>query len=223
MYSDTETENSQSTNSEESILEEIIGIEFDDSDTNSETTTQNNSLSSFLEYSFHDFIDQYDMFEEQNLIEESARIYLEDQEFVDSEKENKKYYIGSAVLLRRRYVMNTAITPETFFKYSYPGILYYLYESSLFYFVRNRLEIMQLYIHPVTTEYIVVLKTFWLSIIQRTWRRVLKERAAILKLRGHPNNLKYREVYGRNKPNLNVLPSLYGMLSRPAVSFLKSQ
>ena len=157
--------------------------------------------------------DEYeDEFIENQYIEESHRIY-ESEQALDTEKQDGKYYIGSAVLIRNRYyIMNTSITATTFMNFPISSILFYLYEFSLFYFVKNRIEIMKLYIHPVTMEYIVVLKTYWLRIVQRRWRRILRERAEVLRKRCSIANIQHRLVYGRHQTGLNVLPGLYGML-----------
>lgn len=153
-----------------------------------------------------------DEFIENQYIEESHRIY-ESEQALDTEKQHGKYYIGSAVLIRNRYyIMNTSITATTFMNFPISSILFYLYEFSLFYFVKNRIEIMKLYIHPVTMEYIVVLKTCWLRIVQRRWRRILRERAEVIRKRCSIANIQHRLVYGRHQTGLNVLPGLYGML-----------
>lgn len=185
---------------------ELVGVMFDSSDTDSETSID-------WRDSILPDIPEYDIFIENQIIHESHRIYELEQQHLDSEKQTGKYYIGSAVLVRNRYyIMNTTITANTFMNYPIYSILFYLYEFSLFHFVKNRIEIMKLYIHPVTAEYIVVLKTFWLRIVQRTWRRILRERAEILRKRCSIQNIQHRLVYGRHLIGLNVLPGLYGML-----------
>jgi len=64
-----------------------------------------------------------------------------------------------------------------------------------------------------TMECICILKTFWIKIIQRKWRNILKERKKRICIRCHPNSLKYREYYGYWPDNCNHLPVLRGMLS----------
>ena len=160
-----------------------------------------------LEFDIHDSYENY-------LIHTSNQIYGAEQEFLDSEKESSRYYIGSATIIRNRYfIMNTAVTASTFLNFPINIILFYLYESSLFHFVKNKIEIMKLQIHPVTREYMVVLKTFWLRIVQRTWRRILKKRAEILKKRCSIQNIQHRLLYGRHQYGLNVLPGLIGMIT----------
>ena len=61
-------------------------------------------------------------------------------------------------------------------------------------------------------ECIAILKTFWIRIIQRTWKRVYKERQNIILIRRNPMSLKYRERNGRWANNCCNLPGLHGML-----------
>jgi hypothetical protein len=46
-------------------------------------------------------------------------------------------------------------------------------------------------------ECIAILKTFWIRIIQRTWKRVYKERQNIFLIRKSPLSLRYRERNGK--------------------------
>jgi len=52
-----------------------------------------------------------------------------------------------------------------------------------------------------TGEYVCVIKTYWLKIIQRTWKKVFKERLRVLK-----------NIYLRNIKGKVFMPSLKGML-----------
>ena len=61
-------------------------------------------------------------------------------------------------------------------------------------------------------EMLCVLKTYWLRLIQRTWKRIYREKQAALEKRKQVSSLQYREIFGKWPPGLNVLPSLYGML-----------
>jgi len=73
-------------------------------------------------------------------------------------------------------------------------------------------EIGQYIILP-TQEAIAILKTFWLRIIQKKWKKVLQERKNIIKQRCNLLNLSRREV-STNLINLyKNLPGLKGMLS----------
>jgi len=89
--------------------------------------------------------------------------------------------------------------------------------------IRNYVNIIRnpLYIQPQIAEChylsnrecVCVLKTFWLRLVQRTWKRICKERKDIIQRRMLISSLKYREIRGRWPPGLNSMPSLYGMLS----------
>ena len=58
----------------------------------------------------------------------------------------------------------------------------------------------------------VIIKTFWLKIIQRTWKNILKNRALIWKKRGRISSLRHREIYGQWPTSLMSLPCLRGCL-----------
>lgn len=60
-------------------------------------------------------------------------------------------------------------------------------------------------------ECIAIKKTFWLSIIQRTWKNIYKKRIEILNKRTTPEELYYWQTHGKWSYSL---PSLSGMLIR---------
>jgi hypothetical protein len=62
-------------------------------------------------------------------------------------------------------------------------------------------------------EFVCVLKTFWIRLIQRTWKRIYQERKNISQRRMTISSLKQRELTGRWPPGLNAMPSVYGMLN----------
>ena len=63
------------------------------------------------------------------------------------------------------------------------------------------------------SECVAIIKTFWLKIIQRTWKNVYKQRCNIIALRKLPSSQFYRERHGKWPDNCYNLPSLYGLLS----------
>lgn len=76
-----------------------------------------------------------------------------------------------------------------------------------------RLEITECIYLP--SEYCIsIIKTHWLRLIQRTWKRIYKERKNILMKRYNPRSLKYREIYGKWPNDCIYLPQLKGMLLR---------
>ncbi len=64
-----------------------------------------------------------------------------------------------------------------------------------------------------THEQIVIIKTMWLKIIQRKWKKVFAERKRILKERCLPAALYSRMMTGKWPAHCIVLPGLNGMLS----------
>lgn len=116
------------------------------------------------------------------------------------DKENGKYYIGTYTngikSGNRVMVMDVSVTPQTFFDYSIADIrnylLYYTILNRRVRFSNKKIEIMQLKIAQDGT-YHVVLKTFWLRIIQRIWRRVYRA----LRARGSIYAQRQFEIRGR--------------------------
>lgn len=78
------------------------------------------------------------------------------------------------------------------------------------------------YVKPEITECIylntghcvAILKTFWLRLIQRKWKNIIKERKNIIKKRSKPISLSYREITGKWPEDCLKYPRLRGMLSQ---------
>jgi len=151
--------------------------------------------------------------EDDDIIDE---IYSREHIFLDSEKQNGKYYIGLAKHMKSRQILllNT-ISTKTFYKYSYIHVLKYLYYYSLVRLYQPNVEIMKLYILNDGT-YSVVLKTHWIRLIQRHWRKALQIRKQIMKKQMNLRSLYHREIYGRFPNGFNKLPMLTGLMSQYA-------
>jgi len=61
-------------------------------------------------------------------------------------------------------------------------------------------------------ECVAILKTFWLRLVQRAWKRVFAERNQIYARRMRPDSLRHREIMGKWPSTCNRLPGLRGML-----------
>jgi|694.fasta_scaffold17959_8 hypothetical protein len=59
---------------------------------------------------------------------------------------------------------------------------------------------------------ISILKTFWIRLIQKTWKNIYKQRILINKKRYSQRSLKYREIYGKWPEDCIEYPKLRGML-----------
>jgi len=87
-------------------------------------------------------------------------------------------------------------------------------------FIRNYYKIIKHYIKPQigliielpSHERIVIIKTFWIKIIQRTWKNIYKKRILIINKRKHIHNINYKRLNGIWTKGLNNIPSLKGML-----------
>jgi hypothetical protein len=90
-------------------------------------------------------------------------------------------------------------------------------------FIRNYKHIIQrpTYIQPEIAqciylsgdECVAILKTFWIRIIQRTWKRVFQTRREILRKRMLPQNLRERETHGKWPMTCRYYPGIRGMLA----------
>lgn len=61
-------------------------------------------------------------------------------------------------------------------------------------------------------ECIAIIKTFWIKIIQRKWKKIYKERQNLFMKRCSVQALKHRELTGKWPDNL-IYPSIRGMLA----------
>lgn len=59
---------------------------------------------------------------------------------------------------------------------------------------------------------VAILKTFWLRLIQRVWKKVFLSRKTIIELRKKICNIQYRNMTGRWPLECNRLPTIVGML-----------
>jgi hypothetical protein len=77
---------------------------------------------------------------------------------------------------------------------------------------KPKIDIMKLYILEDQT-YSVVLKTYWLRLIQRRWKNVYKKRMDILENQKKISSLRQRELTGKFHHSYRNLPGLKGVLS----------
>jgi len=61
-------------------------------------------------------------------------------------------------------------------------------------------------------ECVCIIKTFWLKVIQRSWKRVYKMRKLIMQMRCRPDSIMYRQISGKWPTNCNFMPSIRGMI-----------
>ena len=88
-------------------------------------------------------------------------------------------------------------------------------------FIRNYKNIVsnKNYIQPQIAEIVylngdecvAILKTFWLKCVQRSWKRVFKQRIEIMKLRKQSSSIMYREIHNKWPDDCVYLPSINNM------------
>lgn len=62
-------------------------------------------------------------------------------------------------------------------------------------------------------EYVAVLKTHWLRLVQRTWKKIFETRRQVVQMRKNISSLFYRERTGKWPPECARYPLLKGMLN----------
>jgi hypothetical protein len=136
-----------------------------------------------------------------------------DDPLIDEPKEHNRYYLGSCKLIRpdNYYLMLCAVSNRIFLQYPASVVSRYMESASLIYVHRPTIDIMKLEFLP-NQMCTVVKKTFWIRLIQRRWRSVLRDRMCVLLRRGSIMSQRAFEMTGRWPIGLNVLPGLNGML-----------
>ena len=140
-------------------------------------------------------------------------MFEEDHVFNETDKQDKKYYIGLCRQLYNNdhYLLTSAITPSLFLRSTYLNALHYLIYNSIIVMNQPIVEIMKLYIYKNNT-YTVVKKTFWLRLIQRRWKKIIKARYEINRRRGFISSQNTFSIYGTYPYELRTLPTLKGMM-----------
>ena len=63
-----------------------------------------------------------------------------------------------------------------------------------------------------TDHHVVIIKTIWIRIIQRKWKKIYAERMTVIRRRAQINSLYMREVTGKWPQNCANLPSIYRLM-----------
>uniref|UniRef100_A0A6C0JEI4 Uncharacterized protein n=1 Tax=viral metagenome TaxID=1070528 RepID=A0A6C0JEI4_9ZZZZ len=142
-----------------------------------------------------------------------ADIYQADSYHVYSEKTDGHYYIGTAKrIVPGLLLMVNSVSVQTFYWFSFDRIREYLSKYSVIHMPNAKVHIMKLCILEDET-YSVVLKTHWLRLVQRHWKKVYRERKQKILSRCSLKNQIYRQLHGKYPDGLNAMPSIYGMMN----------
>ena len=217
MSSDTtsESNNSEDQEEEQNLEEEFIENEIiidDDQYTYSSTASETSSDPEFETYDSG----SNGVFIYENLNDKYMKIYDEETNFLEKEKINNNYYIGIAAKYTRNehFILVNSISAKSFLKYDQNTVIEYLKYYTGFYLKNPRLHIMQLNIDIIDETYNVILKTYWIRLIQRTWKNIYKKRKEVIENRKQIGSILYCKIYGRYRTNENYLPTIHGMLSK---------
>lgn len=143
-----------------------------------------------------------------------TEIFQEDSAHLYMDKTNNEYYIGFCKPMHRPclILMANSVSPTTFFHHSYERICQYLQHYSSLMLRTPKLEIMQLHITD-DEIYSIVIKTHWLRLVQRNWKRVFRERTEIIRRRMKIESLRIYELTSKFPYGLRTMPGLNGMMS----------
>lgn len=148
-------------------------------------------------------------------------IYIEDEEYWERPIEKENLVLGLSTRYYHNnkydYILLNKVSSKTFFKYLYEDIQSFLRFYSIIRPRQVEVDIIKINFikdNEGNITYQCVLKTHYIRLIQRNWRRVMNEREIIWKRRMNPKYLFERQIYGKwNSPEIRSLPGLYGMMS----------
>lgn len=146
----------------------------------------------------------------------------EEEEFIDAVKTNGKYFIGICKNIKpdNYLLLLSTISNRQFLRHSYETVKNYLQAYSIVYVHDPRVEILNLEISKNGT-YTCIIKTFWLRLVQRRWRNILKMREKIWRKRCQFSSLRAFEMTGKFPAGLRVMPGLVGMFNQGNVGSLR--
>jgi hypothetical protein len=178
---------------------------FSDDDSNENNSTIISSSSSEDEFSEY-------LIDSDSDDEISDRIYNDDESTVDATKTNGSYYVGCVC---NCLLFEMAVSPRVFYKYTYRQIREYMYQYSVSSCCRSyRKPIIDIIVLDIQNDvYNAILKTIWLRLVQRHWKKTFKQKQAILKLRKSWENQRYFELRGKYITGSNYVPCLRGMMA----------
>jgi len=143
---------------------------------------------------------------------EYSDILFDESVFLDSEKQHNKLYIGcSTINSINEMVLTCCISASSFFKYPITKVRQYLLDYSIIYGQYKKIDIIKLDIEA-DGFYNVILKTYWIRLIQRHWKKYFIERNKVLKKRCSIYSINHKMIYGKYPINQRVLPGLNGLL-----------
>jgi hypothetical protein len=128
---------------------------------------------------------------------------------VDSDDDDENENNNPKLIDLYRYKYSVLLKSPTFMNSCHSSIRNYHNIIKSFYYIQPHI-VECVYLPSPGSECVAILKTFWLKIIQRTWKRVYKERMRLL---CSVPMLRLREITGRGFVYEKIhIPGLRGML-----------
>lgn len=176
---------------------------------------ENSSIMDNMESEQHSYESDQHSYESDDLYDEIQNLFRADSVFLDSVRHNNKYYIGACYQISEitsyKWIVGTCVSPTAFFRFSYETVLDYLQLYSIYYTNQyNDIEIFQIYIED--NNYYAIIKTFWLRLVQRFWKKIFAQRKKIIEKRCSIKSQYYFQINGKYPVGLNYLPEYKNIL-----------
>jgi hypothetical protein len=126
----------------------------------------------------------------------------------DSDDENSSYTINDSIQFLKNHYSNRSRFNNGSLK-NHPTIRNYHNIISRQNYIKPEIG---KYVMLPTQEAVAILKTFWLRIIQRKWKKVFQERKNMTRNRLSISSLHTRQITGKWPKEYEQLPGLRGML-----------
>ena len=137
-----------------------------------------------------------------------CNIIEDEYHFQDDEKVHLEYYVGVYhTVNEEELILGSSISVPTLLNYDMKYILEYMEDGIKPVYI----DIMQLHIAEDFT-YNVILKTFWLRIVQRTWRKIFQKRQKIIQIRKLVSSQLYFSMNGKYPLSASYLPQYSGII-----------
>jgi hypothetical protein len=146
-----------------------------------------------------------------------------DEDYIYRDKNDGEYLIGNYVILNdsEKEIVGSIISNKAFFSFEYSHVNTYLITGTRMYKSKYRSDthIIQIFLdnsnNSNNTEFRIflepVIKTYWIRLIQRHWKKVFRIKKEIIKNQMMLYSLKMREIKG--KTLFKNIPGIKGMLS----------
>ena len=155
-----------------------------------------------------------------NLEYENAEIIKEIDE--NKNNNNNKNYIGICIttnnLINKNILLGMFISNKSFFKYKIENIKNYLIAVFLQSFysweIIDNYEIQIMKLDKINNKNVTIVKTYWIKLIQRHWKKIMKKRKDLFEKRNSFKNRLKREIQISYYPlELQWIPTLRSMLN----------